>query len=253
MENFSVDKLYGLLTTDQLGKNTVFMKECTSTNDVAKSCTDKSCPIVFIAAKQTNGRGRQGHVWESGNNGGVYMSLLVKPDIPPMQAAQITPVLGLAVARALGDEVEIKWPNDIVLGNKKVCGILTELSGGSIVCGIGINVNNTSFEASLPFATSLYLQNGITYSYEDVVAKVLNEFEPMYYEFLKNGFGVFLSEYTDRCVNIGSDIKVISGDSEITGVAQGISHDGSLIVKTESGIISVASGDVSVRGLYGYV
>ena len=253
MENFSVDTLYSLLTTDKLGRNTVFMKVCTSTNDVAKQHSDKPCPIVFIAAQQTNGKGRQGHIWESKNNGGIYMSLLLKPDILPPQPAQITPVLGLAVANALGKNVRIKWPNDIIINNKKICGILTELSNGSIICGIGINVNTPTFDESLPHAGSLYSETGTTYIYEDIVAKVLNEFEPMYYKFLESGFSVFASEYAKRCVNIGRDIRVISQNDEIKGVAEGVSSDGALIVKTEDGTVYITSGDVSVRGLYGYV
>ncbi len=253
MENFSVDRLYALLTTKEFGRNTVFMRVCESTNDTAKSNADAESGSVFIAARQTNGRGRQGHIWESENNGGVYMSLLLKPDILPADAAQITPILGLAVSRALGSDIKIKWPNDLVLGDKKICGILTELSRGNIVCGIGINVNNTSFPPSLPDAGSLYLQTGTLYSYEDIVATVLNEFEPMYYEFLKNGFSVFKNEYRDRCINIGREIRVISDGSEIIGTACDITPDGALVVERDSDTILITSGDVSVRGLYGYV
>lgn len=232
----------------------VHMKVCDSTNEVAKRRSDLPDGTLFIADNQTAGKGRLGRRWESEKRSGIYMSLLLKPDIAPNNAAQLTLIAGLAVAKALGGEAMIKWPNDVVIGSKKVCGILTELSHGSLICGIGINVNTSQFDDELKDkATSLAIVTGKRHSPEKLTAAVLDEFEPLYRKFLKDGFSALSEEYKKLCITLDKSVSVLKNGSEIRGTAVDISADGGLILQTENGRITVTSGEVSVRGIYGYV
>lgn len=252
MFNISQRKIEKHLTTSVFGRNIRHMKVCTSTNEEAKLHCDSPDGTLFIADTQTCGRGRLGRSWESEKGGGIYMSLLLKPDIPAEVAPQLTLVAGIAVCKALGN-AKIKWPNDIIIGNKKVCGILTEMSHKNVICGIGINANTKKFPAELDFATSLYLERGRKVRKEKIVADVLNIFEILCNEFYENGFDPLLDEYKTLCENIGKDVRVIFENKEVTGVATDVSANGNLLVKTTDGEISVASGEVSVRGLYKYI
>ncbi len=209
---------------------------------------------LFIADRQTAGKGRLGRTWESEKSSGIYMSLLLKPQITPENAAQITLIAGMAVCRALGNVSKIKWPNDVVIGTKKVSGILTELSSGCVICGIGINVNTKEFSAELcEKATSLFIETNKKQSIEKITADVINEFMPLYNKFIKDGFSSLCAEYKSLCVNLGKEVSVIQNNTELRGVASDISPDGGLVVKTDTGEVLITSGEVSVRGIYGYI
>ncbi|MCH5211671.1 MAG: biotin--[acetyl-CoA-carboxylase] ligase [Oscillospiraceae bacterium] len=255
----SIDTLNSLLTTKYTARNTKYFPQTDSTNEAAKRDSSSPDGSLYIAGIQTAGKGRLGRGWESPEGAGIWMSLLLKPDIAPQDISEITLIAGIAVCRAAGKGAEIKWPNDIVIGSRKICGILTEMSAeiervNHIVCGIGINVNTPSFPPELQNkATSLLIETGEKTSRTELIAGVMNEFEPLYETFIKSGFKAVRDEYRRLCVTLGKDVQVIYRKETITGKAIDIDDNGRLIVDTNNGRITVTSGEVSVRGLYGYI
>ena len=189
------------------------------------------------------------------------MTLLLKPDLSPDHVSQITLLAGLAVVKALQDDAAmIKWPNDVVINGKKICGILTEISAEInrieyMVCGIGINVNVKKFAEGLKGrATSLYIEHQKLYDRNEMIAKVLNAFESLYDVFLREGFSGIKQEYKRHCINIGREVEVIFQKETLRGTCVDIEDDGALTVDTrERGRLQVNAGEVSVRGIYGYV
>ncbi|MCD8390297.1 MAG: biotin--[acetyl-CoA-carboxylase] ligase, partial [Firmicutes bacterium] len=203
------DEIASQLETKKIGRNLHYFYQIDSTNNEAKRAWESVDGSVFIAEIQTGGKGRLGRGWSSPAGTGIWMSILLKPDIKPWDASKITQAAGLAVCRALKPYgARIKWPNDIIIGTKKVCGILTEMSAETdmvdyIVCGIGINVNNESFDDEISErATSIYIESGKKHSRAEIVCGVLKEFENLYEEFLESGIKNMLDEYTSLCVNI---------------------------------------------------
>ncbi len=260
-ENISVDRIKDALDTKRIGRNIVYMSRLDSTNEEAKRRADMSDGTLFIAERQESGKGRLGRQWESPRGGGIWMSLLLKPDMPLGSVSEITLAAGLAVCRAVGCGAMIKWPNDIVVGSRKICGILTEMSAepdtGSInyvVCGMGVNVNIKSFpEELLVKATSLFIETGEKHDRDMIAARILNEFEPVYELLCRKGFGAIREEYARMCITLDKEVRVIYRKNETTGRAVGIDENGALLVDAKEGRISVSSGEVSVRGMYGYV
>lgn len=248
------------LNTQAIGKNIVFKSETDSTNLDAKRNSDYLHGTLFIADTQSSGRGRLGRSWESKASDGIYMSILLKPDILPEKIPEITLIAGISVCRALsGFNAKIKWPNDIIIGSKKVCGILNEMSATEdkinyVVCGMGINVNTKEFAPEIKdIATSLFSETGITYKREEIICCILSEFEELYNEFIKNGLKNIIDEYKSLCKNLGREVKAIFKDKTVTGTAIDITDTGELIIKTNDETITVASGEVSVRGMLGYI
>ena len=246
------------LNTEFIGRRLFIYDETDSTNERAKASGEIE-GSVFIAEVQNHGKGSRGRGWVSPRGTGIWHSILLKPDIPPSEVSQITLVAGLAVCRSIGMGSKIKWPNDIVIGTKKVCGILTEMSAETdmvhyVVCGIGINVNTENFDAEIKHrATSMYIESGDKQIRNDIIARELNYFEYYYKKFLEGGLGAILDEYKENCVTIGRDVTVIYKKENVTGKAVDIDENGALVVETADGTIRVTSGEVSVRGIYGYV
>lgn len=247
------------LDTEFIGQNVVYYDETDSTNNEAKRNSDMPDGTLFISEIQTGGKGRLGRAWVSPKGIGIWMSLLLKPHILPQDVAQITLVAGMATARSVGCGAKIKWPNDVVIGSKKICGILTEMSAeiervNYIVPGIGINVNTESFPDELKEkATSLYIESGRKFERYKIVQRFLKEFEILYKKFIKGGIAAITDDYRELCVTIGKEVSVIYPNRTINGRAIDINNNGELIVETDKGIIEVDSGEVSVRGMYGYV
>lgn len=255
----TVDEITIGLDTEFIGRKLFIYDETDSTNERAKACSAEKEGSVFIAEIQNHGKGTRGRGWVSPKGTGIWHSILLKPDIPPLEAAQITLVAGIAVCEAVGLNSKIKWPNDIVIGDKKICGILTEMSSEKnminyIVCGIGINVNTESFPDEIAHrATSMYIESGKTYARNELIARVLNVFEYYYKKFLDGGLGAILDEYKKHCVTIGRKVSVNFKKETVTGTAVDVDETGALVVETDNGIIHVTSGEVSVRGIYGYI
>lgn len=220
---------------------------------------------VVVADVQTAGRGRRGRAWDSPKGEALYMSLLLRPTFAPDKAATLTLVMALAVMEAIAEIVPdgcgIKWPNDIVIDGKKVCGILTEmeLQGQEIahvVIGVGINLNQTSFaEEIAKTATSLRLKTGKTIERFALLDKVVYYFKRNYEVFLQTcDMRILVDKYNGFLVNCGKEVRVLDPQGEYEGVARGINEKGELLVEKHSKeLVSVYAGEVSVRGIYGYV
>lgn len=248
----------------------VHFKQTDSTNNQAKLYAANGCcdRTLFVADCQINGKGRRGRSWLSDSGCGLWMSLLLRPDLKPENASMLTLVAALAVAEALENvaasetfNCSIKWPNDIVVNGKKVCGILTEMGTdkGSIdyvVIGIGININTKQMPDSISeTATSLYLETGIEYQREDIIAEFVKVFEKHYKKFLENcSLKGILEDYNNKLINRERQVRVLGVGGELVGEALGIDETGALLVRTKDNHIeNIVAGEVSVRGLYGYV
>ena len=255
----SADEIKKNLNTEFLGNKIFVYDETDSTNERAKANSGESQGSAFIAEVQNGGKGSRGRGWVSPRGTGVWLSVLLKPDVALSEVSQITLVAGLAVCKTVGMGACIKWPNDVVIGSKKVCGILTEMSAeidmvNYVVCGMGINVNTESFDESIAHrATSMYIESGEKYVRNEVAANLLNTFEHYYKKYLSGGLNAVLDEYREHCVTIGRDVTVIYKKETVTGKAVDVDENGALVVETDGGTIRVTSGEVSVRGIYGYV
>lgn len=246
-------------------------EEIDSTNKRAKELAQAGCPHLTLvtADAQEAGMGRRGRSWSSERGAGVYMSMVLRPEIETDKASMLTLVVAMAVEQAIKQilknlessaEVMIKWPNDIVLQNKKLSGILTEmtLKGTEIdfvIVGIGINVSNENFpEEIAQTATSLSLELGCDIDREMLISEVWKQFAVYYEQFLQTkDLSLFQKEYEAALANKEKQVKVLDPLGEYIGVAKGITKTGELIVDTEAGVRYVSGGEVSVRGIYGYV
>lgn len=236
-----------------------------STNNEMKRLAEQGAPsgTVVIADTQTCGKGRIGRQWISPPGENIYMSFLLRPSFEPMMASMITLVCAMAVREALskqGLESMIKWPNDIILHGKKTCGILTEMSAQAerinyIVVGIGINVNQKVFdEAIKDMATSLFIEQNKTYDHAQIIKDVLEAFEKYYRLFVQGGnLSLLMDEYNQYLININRDIRIIEHGNVKTGIARGIDEAGCLVAEIDGYIEHIMSGEVSVRGVFGYV
>ena len=263
---FTGAELRSLLNTRWVGHNLVFLEQVDSTNEEAKRQAEKGAPdgTLVAAAEQSAGKGRRGRTWISEKGTGVWMSLLLRPDFPPECASMLTLVAAMAVEKGIsqvtGVDGQIKWPNDVVIEGKKVCGILTEMSTEMecihyVVVGIGINVGTEEFPEEIrDLATSLYLSTQKKVKRAVLAAAVAEAWEFYYEQFLKSGDLRFLmEEYNERLVNRGREVKVLALDGGYMGISQGINEKGELLVETGGMVRTVISGEVSVRGIYGYV
>ena len=238
-----------------------------STNKKAGLLAREGAPhgTLVTADVQEAGVGRRGRSWSSEKDAGIYMSMVLRPEIDTNHASMLTLVAAMAVQKAMEQMCEtevpmIKWPNDIVLNKKKVCGILTELSlvGADIefvIIGIGSNVNNKAFPEEISeTASSLFLELGREIDRELLITKVWDNFKLYYEQFLKTkDISLFQEEYEKVLVNKEENVRVLDPLDEYTGVAKGVTSTGELIVDTEGERTLVSGGEVSVRGIYGYV
>ena len=250
-----------------VGCEILYFDSIDSTNTKAQELAEKGYPsgTLVVADKQIAGKGRRGRNWESPSGCGIFMTLMLKPDINPNNASMLTLVSALAVAKALADitgkDAKIKWPNDIVIDGRKVCGILTEMSAqfdyiNNIVIGIGINVNNSSFpeEISATASSLRLLSGGKKYRRAEIIEKIMEYFEKYYSIFLETeDLSALVNEYDAMLVNMKRQVKVLDPKEPFEGTAMGITKTGELIVDTWESRKLVSSGEVSVRGINGYV
>ncbi len=259
-------EIKSLLHTEWAGQELFCFDEIDSTNTKAKELAEQGYPsgTLVVADRQIAGRGRRGRSWDSPAGIGIFMTLLLKPDINPNNASMLTLVTALATAQAISDvtgaEAKIKWPNDIVINGKKVCGILTEMSAqfdyiNHIVIGIGINVHNESFPEEIrETASSLLLESGKRIHRADLIARFLERFEAGYAIFLQTeDLEGLMEDYNALLVNIQKQVRILDPKEPFEGKAIGITKRGELIVDTWESRKLVSSGEVSVRGIYGYV
>ena len=259
-------ELESLKNTQWAGCEIYCFDSIDSTNTKAKELAEAGHPsgTLVVADQQTLGRGRRGRSWESPAGTGIFMTLMLKPDINPNNASMLTLVAAMATARAItevtGEAAQIKWPNDIVMNGKKVVGILTEMSAqfdyiNHIVVGIGINVHNEEFpEEIAKTASSLLLECGHRIHRASLIEAFLEEFERLYAIYLETeDMSGLQKEYDSLLVNRGRQVRVLDPKEPFEGKAMGISKKGELIVDTWESRKLVSSGEVSVRGIYGYV
>ena len=251
--------------TKWAGKTVHFARETDSTNLWIKRLAKEGAPegTLALAEFQSAGRGRLGRSWEVPEGTSVMMSILLRPKFEPQYAPTLTLVMGMAVAKAvksLGFDVSIKWPNDVVVSHKKICGILTEMGvrDGKIdyaVIGVGINVNIREFpEEMADKATSLYLESGREFDRSQLPGLVMEAFEEYYEKFAATcDLRGLKEEYESILANYNQPVRVLAKEP-YEGVARGITDGGELLVeKTDGTIVAVSAGEVSVRGLYSYV
>jgi len=248
------------LKTKVFGRSVISYRKVDSTNIIAYELAEKGMKegTVILADEQVKGKGRHGRHWSSPSKGGIYMSCILRPSIAPNEISRITLLAAIAVAQAIRDfsslEVTIKWPNDIMMNQKKLCGILTEMKAEQdsvdfVVLGIGINVDVPKDE--LPKgATSIREElascgEKINLSRVELTKKVLERLEE-YYNLMKiEGFEPIIDIWKDLSVMIGSRVKVSIHGKTFEGLAHDINPDGALIVRTESGVLEkISSGDV---------
>jgi birA, biotin-[acetyl-CoA-carboxylase] ligase region len=248
------------LKTKVFGRNIVSYKKVDSTNIIAYELAEKGMKegTVILADEQVKGKGRHGRHWSSPSKGGIYMSCILRPAIAPNEISRITLLAAVAVAQAIREisslEVTIKWPNDIMIDQRKLCGILTEMKAEQdsvdfVVLGIGINVNIT--KSDLPKgATSIkeeLASRGVKniLSRVELAKKVLEKLEEYYNLMKREGFEPIINIWKDLSVMIGSRIKVSLHGKTFEGLAHDIDPDGALVVRTEGGILEkISSGDV---------
>lgn len=260
-------EIKSLMHTDWVAKEVLYFDTIDSTNTKAQELAEKGYQsgTLVVADKQESGKGRRGRSWVSPSGTGIFMTLMIKPDINPNNASMLTLVAALAVAKAItsvtGEEALIKWPNDIVINGRKVCGILTEMNAqfdyiNHIVVGIGINVHNESFPEEISqMASSLMIEaGGKRFHRAQIIAETMSYFEQYYDTFLKTqDLSALVRDYDKLLVNRNKSVRVLDPKEPFDGKAMGITPKGELIVDTWESRKLVSSGEVSVRGIYGYV
>ena len=243
----------------------IVLPEVDSTNTYLKQLASNGAPdeTAVLSIRQTAGRGRRGRSFLS-EPGGLYLSYLIRPHESAQELLHLTALAGLCVCNAVsqvtGMQPSIKWPNDPVLNGKKLCGILTELSVSLetqepeyVVIGIGINCNQTQFPQELDMATSLRIEAGRPADVNAIAAALLLELSRMRREFLSRKSD-WIAAFSRNCLTVGKDIQILRAGTVRQAKATGIGPDAELLVEYPDGTSdSVSSGEVSVRGLYGYV
>ncbi|MEX0602493.1 MAG: biotin--[acetyl-CoA-carboxylase] ligase [Bacteroidota bacterium] len=246
------------LRTELVGKRLFVFESIDSTNTCAKTLADAGTEegIVVLADVQTAGRGRLDRTWNSEAGTNLLFSLLLRPELPIERTGLLTFFAAVSVCRALetfiGNLVECKWPNDLLLNGKKICGILLETSLRNAkleyaVMGIGLNVNQKHFEGDLEMnATSLIRELGTEFDRRQIFRAILVEMDTLYKDVLRCSFGRILEEWNRRCRMFGRPVTVAMESSHVSGTAIGLEADGGLIIRTGSGLQTVRAGDVSL-------
>ncbi|MGO9585613.1 MAG: biotin--[acetyl-CoA-carboxylase] ligase [Limisphaerales bacterium] len=245
-----------------IGRDIRVFEQTTSTNDVIEKLARdgvKEGAVVF-AESQTKGRGRLGRKWISPERKGLWFSVLLRPALRPQEATQLTVASATALRRAIQSETglhpEIKWPNDILIGGKKVAGILTELNAEldrvrHIILGIGVdvNLNPSEFPAELrKVATSLKIESGKTISRPELATAILRELDNDYARICGGGFAAVADEWEAHCQTIGRNVTIQTGERRIRGCAESLDDDGALLLRTEHGHLErVTGGDVTLE------
>lgn len=255
------DIIKSKISVDTVGTEIIVMKSVDSTNNEIKRRASNGAPsgLIIAAETQTAGKGRFGRSWESSKDG-LYFTALIRPELPPVEIPSVTLASGYAVCLAIrkytGCDAKIKWPNDIIIGRKKICGILTEMAAQSdrldyVAIGIGINVNNTVFADEIKHkATSLFLETGKKIDRTDFFAEVINSLDKIIKSFLVSVSAEYINEFKKLCATLGQSVSVERNGNLIKGVARDITPNGELIIDCGNETITVNSGEISVQGIY---
>lgn len=261
-ELLSVDSISRQLKTVTLGRNIVYHEKVDSTNTLAKKLADKGAEegTVVVAEEQTGGRGRLDRKFISPYAQGLWFSIVLRPQFPPMEVSKMTLVAAVAITRALRKfgmvQCGIKWPNDILVRGAKLVGILTELSASVekinyLVMGIGINttLSKKSLPRDLKRTTTSFAMENMTVHRDELLAEVLYQLE-YYYDMVKEkGFAPVLEEWKTLSCMLGEMVEVHEPDRTFVGKAVDLDEDGNLLVQTERTTERVLAGDVHVRAV----
>lgn len=254
---------------ETVGGQLICLEEVDSTNTYAKRLAAEGAAdgTVVLAAHQTAGRGRMDRSFQSPRDKGIYLTALLRPSLPPERLLPVTALAGVAVCDAVeevcGLRPGLKWPNDPVLHGKKLCGILTELTmdpdtgGLALVLGIGLNVEQTASDFSpevAETATSLAMELGEPVSLSAVAAALIRALDRLYATLRGGDLAAYLAAYRRDCVNLGKTVQLIASDgSRETVEAVDVDAQFGLVVRSaDGGERTIRSGEVSVRGMYGY-
>lgn len=246
------------LKTKNIGKKIIHFDSIGSTNDYAKQKgREEDDGTIIIAEEQTKGKGRMGRTWHSAKGDGIWMSIILKPNMSPYQAPLLTQIAGASLVKAfksLGVDAKIKWPNDIYINDRKICGILTEMDAeinkiNYIVLGIGMNVKTMEFPEDIKDRASSVQKEGYDLDRIDIIAEFINSFEPMYEKYTNEGDKEEAMKICkEESTLIGKPVYVIRMDKKIRANALDLSEDGNLVVEYEDGRVEeVFSGEVSIR------
>jgi BirA family biotin operon repressor/biotin-[acetyl-CoA-carboxylase] ligase len=256
------DLMARLGTTRIIGRDIRVFQQTASTSDVAQKLAEDGVKegVVVFAETQTKGRGRLGRQWQSAPGKGLWFSVLLRPALPPQQATQMTVAAAVALARAVAAQTglspEIKWPNDLLLGGRKVAGILTEMNAElesihSLVLGVGLNVNQTT--ADFPPAlraqvSSLRLAAGGPVDRPALAARILRELDADYGRLGRGQFRAVAEEWERRCATLGQQVVIHCGQRRVAGRAEALDDEGALLLRTEHGRLErIIGGDVTVE------
>lgn len=261
-DHLTLEEIEPFLKTKFMGRCVHYFDTIDSTNNYAKSMgdSDNSNGALVISEEQTGGRGRLGRSFISPKHKGIWMSIILKPNLNPQDAAKLTQIAAAAVVLAikeLGINAQVKWPNDIIINGKKLCGILTEMSAelariNYVVVGIGINVNLDKDDLKddlKDIATSLKIQKKSAVNRKELLASILNCFEDLYIKFTQNNdFETSLKICIENSALIGQEILIINRGNAVEAKALGIDEEGKLIVQYKDGTYEhLISGEVSIR------
>lgn len=253
-------KIIKSIQTTTIGKNVIYLTKVDSTNNEAKREIGQGAKngTVIVAENQVCGKGRLGRTWKSNSGKDLSFSIILRSINDLSHVKCMSLLAGLSVCNVLirkhNIDARVKWPNDIIINNKKVCGILCESlyldNKFDVIVGIGVNANNTEFSKDIAHkATSMCLENGITFSRTDLLCDILYEFENLYLR-MHNGFINIIDEYKQLCATIDKHITTVGGN-KVSGVAFDISETGELMIRTDNGeILSINSSEVTVQGIY---
>lgn len=257
--DLSIEDIKAKITGD-IGRDIFFYNTVSSTNTIAAELAEKYAEgVIVLAESQEKGRGRLGRSWISPAGVNVYMSIITKPEIDPKDATLITimTAVGCAIGlrRATGLDVKIKWPNDLMVSDRKLGGILTEMktAPGRIIfaiIGIGINVNADidSFPDDVrETATSIKIETGASYPRTEIIVEILNEIDRWYRILKEMGRKTILSEWQRLTSTLGREVKVTVGKETFSGFAESIDDEGMLILRLPSGVLKrISAGDLTI-------
>lgn len=257
-DRIAPEEIYPHLEAEQFGCQIRYVESTPSTQNIAHQWAKVGAPegAVVIAEEQVQGRGRMGKAWHSPPRTGIWMSLILRPPISLAEASQLTLLASVGIQEALAKvtrlSVKIKWPNDILVQGKKVCGILTEIRGEHdqihyVIMGIGMNVNTEAkdFPEELKnVGTSLAIETGRKVHRASLVATLLEELERTYFQYLQEGFSPIRKKWEKKAGMLGHVVTARSMQNTVTGLAEHINEQGALLIRTSSGIVPVYSAEI---------
>lgn len=235
------------------------LEETYSTNNYAFQLAMEGAPegVVVFAEKQTGGRGRLKRKWDSPAYQNLYFSMILRPSISIEKISQVTLVTGYAIYQALSkiipNGLKLKWPNDLMIHSKKICGILSELEIDKdskvkfVIVGIGLNVNSELKDFSkevAPIATSIYLETDCKQPRSKIAALLLDSFYREYEEYLKNGFSIFKEKWEKAAKIRGEKVEVLDSTPPLHGICEGLDSSGALLIRAGENLYPVIAGDV---------